>query len=154
MLKIGDSAPAFTLPDSDGKKVSLSDYKGQYVVLYFYPKDNTPGCTIEGIDFTRLLPEFKKLKTAVLGVSTDSLKSHCKFRDKHKLSVTLLSDEEKVVCKKYEIWKPKKFMGMEFLGVLRTTFLIDPKGKIAYIWDKVSVTGHAQEVVEKIKEMK
>ena len=145
------SAPAFTLPNQDGKNVSLSDFKGKWLVLYFYPKDDTPGCTIEAIDFTKFIGQFQKAGTVVVGVSPDSQKSHCKFQEKHTLKIQLLSDESKKMLEMYGTWGKKKFMGREYMGVLRTTFLIDPKGKIAYIWENVKVNNHAQEVLERVK---
>jgi len=150
---IGKKAPAFTLPDQDGEKVSLKDYTGHWLVLYFYPRDNTPGCTVEAMDFTSLLPQFKKLGCAVVGCSKDSPKSHCNFIDKKGLKITLLSDEDHKVQEAFGVWRPKKFMGREFLGTIRSTFLIDPKGKVAFVWDPVSAKGHAKEVLEKVKEM-
>ena len=154
IFKEGMKAPAFTLANQEGRKVNLGDFKGKKVVLYFYPKDNTPGCTIEGIEFTSVLPEFKKLGVEVIGVSPDSVKSHCSFIAKQKLGVVLLSDESKNVLQMYGVWAKKKFMGKEYMGVLRTTFLIDGKGKIAHIWRDVSVKGHAKEVLERVRGMK
>ncbi len=153
MMKAGKKAEDFSLPDQDGEEVKLSDFKGKWVVLYFYPKDNTPGCTIEAIDFTKSLKSLQSLGAVVLGVSPDSTKSHCNFIEKQKLRITLLSDEEKKVLKKYKVWGKKKFMGREYMGVMRSTFLIDPKGKIAYIWENVNVKGHADEVKQKLKEL-
>ena len=127
---------------------SLKDSLGKYVVIYFYPKDDTPGCTIETKDFSKLLPKFKKLNCEVYGVSKDSLKSHEKFREKYKIKLDLLADEELKVLKKYKVWGKKKFMGREFMGVIRSTFLIDKKGKILKIWENVKVKNHAQEVFE------
>jgi peroxiredoxin Q/BCP len=124
----------FTLPSTNKTSYSLKNSLGKYVVLYFYPKDDTPGCTIETNDFNKLLSKFKKLECEVYGISKDSLKSHDKFRDKYKIKFDLLSDEELTVLKKYKVWGKKKFMGREFMGVLRTTFLIDKKGKIIKIW--------------------
>jgi len=141
----------FILPDQNGIVRSLNNFKGKWLVLYFYPKDDTPGCTLEGIDFTRLLPEFYKLSVEVLGISPDSLKSHCKFQLKHKLNVILLSDIDKKTLQDYGVWGKKKFMGKAYEGVLRTTFLIDGKGVVRYIWENVRVEGHAQEVLEKVK---
>lgn len=153
-VTIGKPAPSFTLSNQEGKNVSLSDFKGKWLVLYFYPKDDTPGCTIEAIDFTKFIGEFQKVGAVVVGVSPDSAKSHCKFQEKHKLKVQLLSDESKKMLEAYGTWGKKKFMGREYMGVLRTTFLIDTAGKIAYIWENVKVAGHVQEVVEKVKELK
>jgi thioredoxin-dependent peroxiredoxin len=152
-MNIGQTAPEFTIPNQNGEDVSLSDFKGKWVILYFYPKDNTPGCTIEAIDFTALKGEFEKLNAVLLGVSKDSPKSHCNFIEKQNLTIILLSDEEKEVQKKYESWGPKKFMGREFMGTLRSTVLIDPEGKIAYHWQNVKAKGHAQVVLEKLQEL-
>ncbi len=153
-LNVGEKAPDFALVNQENKKISLKDFSGKWLVLYFYPKDNTPGCTIEGIDFTMLLSEFHRAGAEVVGVSPDSVKSHCNFQEKQKLKIMLLSDESKEMLKKYGVWGKKKFMGREYDGVLRTTFLIDAKGKIAQIWREVSVKGHAREVLEKLLENK
>ena len=147
-------APKLRLTDQDNKTVSLEDYRGKWVVLYFYPKDDTPGCTIEAIEFTKDLKEFEKLNAVVLGVSPDSVKSHCNFIAKHKLKVRLLSDPDKKVVKKYKVWKLKKLYGREYYGINRSTFLIDPKGNIATSWSNVKVKGHVDEVKEKIKELR
>jgi len=152
-LKIGDLAPNFCLPDKDNKEVCLKDFKGKFTIVYFYPADNTPGCTTEAIGFTDILPEFQKLDASVVGVSPDSPASHAKFIEKKNLKVILLSDEEKEVLKKYGVWGPKKFQGKSYIGVIRSTFLIDPEGKIAHIWPKVSVNGHAEEVKTKLTEL-
>ena len=152
-LKIGDLAPNFCLPDKDNKEVCLKDFKGKFTIVYFYPADNTPGCTTEAIGFTDILPEFQKLDATVVGVSPDSPASHAKFIEKKNLKVILLSDEEKEVLKKYGAWGPKKFRGKSYIGVIRSTFLIDPEGKIAHIWPKVSVNGHAEEVKNKLAEL-
>jgi len=152
-LKIGNKAPDFKLPDADGETVSLKDYKDKWLILYFYPKDNTSGCTTEAIDFTGSLPEFKKLNTAVVGVSPDSCKSHQKFITKHDLAVTLLSDEEKSVMEKYGVWQLKKMYGKDYFGVVRTTLIIGPDGKIKHIWNSVKVTGHIEDVLGKLKEV-
>ena len=151
MLKINTNAPNFTLPSTSNDKYSLKDSIGKYVVIYFYPKDDTPGCTIETNDFNKLLTKFKKLNCEIYGISKDSLKSHDKFRDKYKIKLDLLADEEIKVLKKYKVWGKKKFMGREFMGINRTTFLIDKKGKITKIWDNVKVKDHAEEVLEALK---
>ena len=143
----------FTLPSTSKVKYSLKESLGKFVVLYFYPKDDTPGCTIETNDFNKLLSKFKKLECEVYGISKDNLKSHDKFRDKYKIKFDLLSDEELTVLKKYKVWGKKKFMGREFMGILRTTFLIDKKGKIIKIWDNVKVKDHAKEVLETLKNL-
>jgi len=143
----------FTLPSTSKDKYSLKNSLGKYVVLYFYPKDDTPGCTIETNDFNKLFSKFKKLECEVYGISKDNLKSHDKFRDKYKIKFDLLADEELTVLKKYKVWGKKKFMGREFMGVLRTTFLIDKKGKIIKIWDNVKVKDHAKEVLETLKNL-
>ena len=148
-----DNAPDFSIPDQDEKQVSLSDYKGKNVVLYFYPKDNTPGCSLEAMDFSFLKKDFEKLNTVILGVSRDTCKSHQDFIDKKKLTIRLLSDPDSAVQKKYGIWRPKKFMGREFIGTVRSTFLIDKKGKVRRAWDPVKVKGHAKEVLEAVKAM-
>ena len=148
MIKENTKAPLFKIPSTNKSEYSLKDSLGRYVVIYFYPKDDTPGCTIESNDFNKLLPKFKKLNCDVLGISKDNLKSHNKFRDKYKIKFDLLSDEDLAVLKKYKVWAKKKFMGREFMGILRTTFLIDPKGKIIKIWDNVKVKDHAKDVLD------
>jgi peroxiredoxin Q/BCP len=152
-LKVGDKAPDFKLLNQDKEEISLKKYDKQWVVLYFYPKDSTPGCTIEGIEFSGELKNYEKLNATVVGVSADTVESHCKFIAKQKLKVELLSDPDKGMIKAYNVWKLKKFMGREFMGIVRSTFLIDPKGKIAFIWPEVSAKGHAKEVLEKLKEL-
>ncbi len=151
MLKNNTKAPNFILPSTSKEKYSLKDSLGKYVVIYFYPKDDTPGCTIETNDFNKLLLKFKKLECEVYGISKDNLKSHDKFREKYKIKFNLLADEEIKVLKKYKVWGKKKFMGREFMGIIRTTFLIDKKGKIIKIWDNVKVKDHAKEVLETLK---
>ena len=150
-MKVNSKAPIFKLPSTSKKDYSLKDSIGKYVIIYFYPKDDTPGCTIETNDFNKLLPKFKKLNCEVLGVSKDSLKSHEKFREKYKIKFNLLADEEIKVLKKYKVWGKKKFMGREFMGIIRTTYLIDKKGKIIKVWDNVKVKNHAKEVLETLQ---
>ncbi len=152
-LSVGDAAPAFCLPDSDDKSVCLGDLSGKWIVLYFYPKDNTSGCTLEAITFSQQLEDFTRLNATILGVSPDSPKSHCGFRDKHNLAVTLLSDGDQTVLKQYDSWVLKKMYGKKYFGVERSTFLIDPEGKIAAIWRKVKVPGHIEEVKNRLKEL-
>jgi peroxiredoxin Q/BCP len=151
MLKEKIKAPNFKLQSTSNDNYSLKDSIGKYIVIYFYPKDDTPGCTIETNDFNKLLTKFRKLKCEVYGISKDSLKSHNKFRDKYKIKFDLLADEELKVLKKYKVWGKKKFMGREFMGILRTTFLIDKKGKIIKIWDNVRVKDHAKDVLDTLK---
>ena len=141
----------FVLPSTSKKNFILKDTLGKYVVLYFYPKDDTPGCTIETNEFNKLLPKFKKLECEVYGISKDNLKSHDKFRDKYKIKFDLLADEELKVLKKYKVWKKKKFMGREFMGVVRTTYLLDKKGQILMVWNNVKAKDHAIEVLETLK---
>ena len=141
----------FNLQSTNGKSYSLKESIGKYVVLYFYPKDDTPGCTIETKDFNKLLQKFKKLNCEVFGISKDSLKSHNKFKNKHKIKFDLLTDEELKVLKKYGVWGKKKFMGREFMGTIRSTFLVDKKGKIIKMWKDVKVKDHAKEVLETLQ---
>lgn len=151
-LTVGNKAPLFTLFNHQGEKISLSSFKGQWVVLYFYPKDNTPGCTVEAIEFTAAAPAFAKLNAVILGVSPDSPKSHCSFIEKQKLGISLLSDPDHVALESYGAWQLKKNYGKDYMGVVRSTFLIDPQGKIAHVWPKVSVKGHVEEVRRVLKE--
>lgn len=151
MLEIGKKAPAFSLKDENGKNVSLNDFKGKKVVLYFYPKDMTSGCTKEACDFRDALPNFRKVKATVLGVSIDSTASHKKFADKYELPFTLLSDEKKEVVEKYGVWKEKSMYGKKYLGIERTTFIVDEEGKIQNIFPKVKVDGHVNEVMKMLK---
>jgi len=146
-------APAFCLPDQNGKTICLKNLLGNYVVLYFYPKDNTPGCTTEAIDFTKNKDAFAKLGAVIIGISSDDQKSHCSFIENHKLDIILLSDPDKRVIKEYGAWGEKSFMGKTFDGIIRSTFLIDRKGSIVFEWKKVKVAGHAQEILEKIKSL-
>lgn len=146
-LKEGDKAPGFTTTASGGGTVSLSDFKGQPVVLYFYPKDDTPGCTKEACAFRDLYADFKKKGAVILGVSIDSAKAHDKFAGKFKLPFTLLADENKAIVQAYGVWGEKVFMGRKYLGTHRLTFLIGPDGRIKKIWPKVKPEEHAQEVL-------
>ena len=141
----------FTLPSTNKKNFVLTESLGKYIVLYFYPKDDTPGCTIETNDFNKLYSKFKKLNCEVYGISKDNIKSHDKFREKYKIKFDLLSDEEIKVLKKYKVWAKKKFMGREFMGIVRTTFLIDKKGKTLKVWNNVKVKDHAKEVLETLQ---
>jgi peroxiredoxin Q/BCP len=150
MLKEGQKAPVFTLDDDQNRKMSLTDFKGKNVVLYFYPKDMTPGCTQEACDFRDNWSAVKAKGAVVLGVSADPVKKHEAFKEKHKLPFTLLSDENKKMLKKYGVWQKKKFMGREFMGIVRSTYLIDKTGKVKKIWSPVSVKDHVKEVLENL----
>ncbi len=152
-LEIGTNAPDFEVKSDSGKDISLSDFKGKNLVIYFYPKDNTPGCTIEAQDFARYKDDFDKVDTVILGVSKDSVKSHCNFIKKQSLNFSLLSDEDQKMCKNYQVIKEKSMFGKKYMGIERSTFLIDKIGKIAKIWLSVKVKGHAEEVLEEAKKL-
>ncbi len=139
MLKVGTKAPEFCAPNQDDVEICLRDIVGKWIILYFYPKDNTPGCTTEACDFTASMPQFDECDAVILGVSPDSSEKHRKFIEKYDLSLTLLADEEKQMCNDYGVWQLKKFMGRESMGVVRTTFIINPEGEIAAVWNKVNV---------------
>lgn len=147
MLEIGTKAPDFTLPDQNGEMHSLSDYKGQKVILYFYPKDNTPGCTQQACNFGELYPQFQEKGAAVIGISKDSVASHKKFEEKYSLPFTLLSDTELKAIQAYDVWKEKKNYGKVSMGVVRTTYLIDEEGKIAKAFDKVKAAENPQDML-------
>ena len=151
MLQEGNKAPDFKLKDQNEKEISLSDYKGKNVILYFYPKDNTSGCTAEACSFRNDFPKFKKVEAVILGVSPDSVESHKKFAKKYNLNFSLLADEDKEVIKKYDVWKEKSMYGRKYMGVERSTFIIDSDGKIKKIFRKVKVQGHNEEVMEVLK---
>jgi peroxiredoxin Q/BCP len=146
-IAVGKAAPTFTLPAAGGGAWKLKDAAGKNVVLYFYPRDNTPGCTTEGIDFNALLSAFKKARTMVVGISADSIASHRKFCDKHGFEFELLADEDHAVCELYGVFKEKSLYGKKFMGIERSTFLIDAKGVLQREWRKVKVNGHAAEVL-------
>lgn len=150
-LNIGDQAPNFDLPANDGRRVSLSEHSGKTVVLYFYPKDNTEGCTLEAIDFTRLKGEFEAAGAAIIGISPDSARKHDNFCRKHGLGITLGSDEDLQAAQAYGVWVEKQMYGRKYMGIDRSTFLIGPDGKIRRIWRKVRVKGHAEEVLEAVR---
>lgn len=152
-LKVGDKAPDFSMPTSGNNKISLSDLLGKIVVLYFYPKDDTPGCTIEANSFNKLKSEFEKMNTIIVGVSKDDLNSHAKFKEKYCLNFDLASDNNSDTCEKYGVWAQKSMFGKKYMGIERSTFLIDKQGKIAYIWPKVSVTNHAEEVLQQVTKL-
>lgn len=143
-------APDFSLPDQEAKIHKLSDYRGKWVLVYFYPKDDTPGCTTEACTLRDNLPEFKEIKTVVLGISTDSVRTHKKFADKYGLPFTLLSDEQKEVVEKYGVWREKSLFGKKYMGIVRTSFLVDPQGKVAKIYENVKPEVHAEEVLRDI----
>ncbi len=153
MLQIGKKAPAITLPDSKNKKRTLKEFLGKKVILYFYPKDNTSGCTAEACDFRDTFPNFKKSKAIVIGISPDSVESHKKFADKFELPFILLSDVNKKVLEKYGVWKEKSMYGRKYMGVERTTVLIDEKGIVRKIYPKVKVKGHVEQVYNDLKEI-
>ena len=150
-LKVNSKAPNFKLPSTDDAIFELNKVKKKNIILYFYPKDDTPGCTIESKDFSKLNNLITKNNTLILGVSKDSIKSHLKFIKKYKLKFNLLSDEKLTLIKKYGVWGEKKFLGKKYMGIIRTTFLINSKGKIHKIWSNVRVKDHAKEVLEELK---
>lgn len=152
-LKKGNKAPAFTAENQDSQKMKLGDFAGKWLVLYFYPKDNTSGCTVEAVDFTAMVPKFKRKDAVIVGVSPDSVKSHVGFCSKHNLKITLLSDPDHKMLEKYGVWQEKSMYGRKYMGVVRTTVLIDPDSRVAEIWEKVKVKGHAEAVLEKLTEL-
>jgi len=154
MIKEGNTAPDFKTLDQDGKSHKLSDYKGEWVLIYFYPKDDTPGCTKEACSIRDMMPQFKKLKLKIFGVSVQGVKSHKKFAEKYDLPFTLLVDEDKEIVNKYGVWAKKKFMGREYMGTLRMSFLIDQKGKVAKVYENVKPEIHASEIIDDLKELK
>ena len=152
-LKVGDKAPDFSMPTDGSNSISLSGLLGKFVILYFYPKDDTPGCTVEANNFNKLKSDFEKMNALIIGVSKDDLNSHKKFKDKYCLNFDLASDNNSDTCEKYGVWVEKSMFGKKYMGVERSTFLIDKQGKIAYIWPKVSVTNHAEEVMEQLRKL-
>jgi len=153
MIKENKLAPSFRIPSSNNKEFELKKIKNKFLVIYFYPRDNTPGCTNEAKDFSKLYKKFKKLNCEIIGVSKDTIKSHKKFITKFKIPFQLLSDEKNIMLKKYGAWGEKSMYGKKFMGIKRTTVLIDPKGKIIKIWNNVKVTDHAKEVLNFLKEV-
>lgn len=153
MPQAGDSAPTFTLAMDGGEEFSLTAQKGKFVVLYFYPKDDTPGCTVEAKEFRDLYAQFTKAGAEVCGISRDNLASHAKFKCKYELTFPLLSDEDGKVCEAYSTWVEKSMYGKKYMGIQRATFLVNPQGELACVWPKVKVEGHAAEVLSKIKEL-
>ena len=152
-LQVGDSAPDFELETDTHGTIRLSDFRGRKVVLYFYPKDNTPGCTREGKDFSGLLDAFEEADTVVIGISPDTVRKHANFREKQGLRVILAADPERKAIEAYGVWKEKSMYGRKYMGVERSTFLIDREGRIARIWRKVKVKGHAEEVLQAAREL-
>ena len=152
-LKVGDKAPSFKLKNQDGNTISLSSLKGKPIVLYFYPKDNTSGCTKEACNFRDEFPKFGKMKAEIVGISADSVESHKKFAEKYNLPFNLLSDEKKEVLEKYGVWQEKSMYGKKYMGIVRTTFIIDSAGKIRRVFPKVKVDNHNKEVMEALKEI-
>ncbi|MEJ5360896.1 MAG: thioredoxin-dependent thiol peroxidase [Spirochaetota bacterium] len=152
-ILLNKPAPQFKLPDKDKQVVESNNFRGKWVVVYFYPKDNTQGCTLEAIDFTKSINEFKDYNAVVLGISPDSPESHCRFYDKHNLNLILLSDTDHTVAKAYGVWKKKSMYGKNFMGIERSTFLIDPEGRVRAVWRKVKVPGHVEKVLQTIKSL-
>lgn len=152
-IEPGAKAPSFSLLDDQGKRVKLSDLKGSPVVVYFYPRDDTPGCTKEACAFRDRSAELKELGAVVLGISTDTVESHAKFRDKYQLNFPLLSDPDQKVCQQYGAWREKNMYGKKSMGIQRSTYLIDASGKIAKLWKRVQVDGHDQQIIEALKEL-
>lgn len=150
MVSVGKSAPTFSLDTDAGEKLSLKDLKGRPVVLYFYPKDDTPGCTVEACEFRDAFPRFKGSKAIILGISPDSVKSHQKFKEKFDLPFTLLADEDHAIAEKYGVWQKKSMYGRTYMGIARTTFVIDKDGKVAKVFEKVKPKGHAEAVEQAI----
>lgn len=154
ILKVGDKAPDFSAKISESELIKLEDLKGKFIVLYFYPKDDTPGCTMEAKDFNDLRHDFASINAKIIGISKDSTESHQQFKGKYCLNFDLISDKTTEICKKFGVWGEKSMFGKKYMGIDRATFLLDPDGNIAHIWHKVSVQGHAVEVLEKIKELR
>ncbi|MGA1622514.1 MAG: thioredoxin-dependent thiol peroxidase [Synechocystis sp.] len=152
-LTLNSPAPTFAAPNAQGQTISLADFVDQWLVLYFYPKDNTPGCTTEAVGFSEKQPEFAQLNANIVGVSPDSAASHGKFIDKHHLTIALISDPDHTIAEAYGAWGLKKFMGKEYMGIIRSTFLIDPTGNIAKSWSNVRVKGHVEKVLETLKKL-
>jgi thioredoxin-dependent peroxiredoxin len=152
-LDVGMPAPGFCLPDKDNTEICLNTFSGRWLVVYFYPKDNTPGCTTEAKSFNEELEAFSHLNAEIIGISADSCQSHAKFAGTHGLKIILLSDESHTVIEKYEAWQPKKILGRELLGIVRTTYLIGPDGHIREVWSPVKVTGHVEIVKKRLEEL-
>lgn len=151
MAEVGENAPEFSAPSTSGETRSLKDYAGKKLVLFFYPRDNTSGCTKEAVGFTEMLAQFEAAGATIVGVSKDSMKSHDKFVEKQGLKVELLSDEESTLCEDFGVWKEKSMYGKTYMGIERSTFVIDEAGKITHVWRKVKVPGHVEAVLDAIK---
>ncbi len=153
MIAVGSKAPDFCLPNQDDVEICLRDLQGKWIVLYFYPKDNTPGCTTEACEFTEAEPEFSDMDAVILGVSADSTRKHRNFIEKRQLGITLLSDESTQMMQEYGVWQLKKNYGREYMGIVRSTYIIDPEGKVACVWEKVRVKDHVAQVKARLKEL-
>ena len=154
MVEVGEDAPDFAIPNQNGEMKNLKNFEGEWSVIYFYPRDDTPGCTVEAKEFTDLNKQFEKLGCHIVGVSPDNEAKHCKFIDKHDLKVELLADTEKAMLDDYGVWQEKSMYGKTYMGVVRTTYLINPDGNIAEVWAKVKAKGHAKAVLERLIELK
>lgn len=154
MLEAGSMVPKFSLPDQNGKTHNITDYKGKWVILYFYPKDLTPGCTTEACNFQEALPDFNSIDAVIFGISKDSADRHKKFADKYNLQFSLLSDEKSDVCEQFGVWQKKSMYGKEYMGIVRSTFLINSEGKIAKVYPKVNVKEHHAEILNDLKELR
>ena len=154
ILEAGDKAPKFDIPNQDGNMIKLDDLLGKWSVIYFYPRDDTPGCTIEAKEFTELSSKFEEHGASIYGVSTDNEAKHCKFIEKHGLKIELLADTESNMLSDYGVWQEKQMYGKTYMGVVRTTYLVDPDGNIAEAWTKVKAKGHAEAVLERLVELK
>ncbi len=153
MIEVGTQAPDFCLPNQDDVEICLRDVRGRWIVLYFYPRDNTPGCTTEACDFTEAEPAFSDLNAVIFGVSADSTKKHRNFIEKKSLGITLLSDESTQMMQQYGVWQLKKNYGREYMGIVRTTYIIDPEGSVAAVWEKVRVKDHVASVKARLQEL-
>jgi len=153
MIKIGTIVENISIPATAETSFSINDFRGKYLLLYFYPKDNTPGCTREGLDFTQLYPEFQALNCEIFGISRDSIRVHENFRAKHQFPFHLLADTEEIICNAFGVIQEKKLYGRTYLGIVRSTFLLDPEGKLLAVWEKVRVKNHAQIVLDKLVEL-
>ena len=154
ILEAGDKAPMFDIPNQDGNMIKLDDLLGKWSVIYFYPRDDTPGCTIEAKEFTELSSKFEEQGATIYGVSPDTEAKHCKFIEKHGLKVELLADTESIMLADYGVWQEKQMYGKTYMGVVRTTYLVNPDGNIAEAWTKVKAKGHAEAVLERLVELK